>query len=123
MQPGDFREMTAYERAVLDRLLSVNFPGREAALLQARTARVQSVDDDGCFDFDVTDGPDIDNDWFVLSQGTGPQDSNDIAVVLMLFHRNGRLGGVEFVRFDGDPNYFPDPSEWTIAQFDPGPLP
>jgi hypothetical protein len=110
--------MTAYERAVLDRLLSAEFPGREAALIQAKTARVQSIDDDGCFDFHAPDGPDIDCEYFVLSEGLGPTDSYDTPILLTLFQRKGRLGGVEFTRFDGDPNYFPDPREWTVGPFE-----
>ena len=55
---------------------------------------------------------------FVLSEGLGPTDSYDTPILLTLFQRKGRLGGVEFTRFDGDPNYFPDPREWTVGPFE-----
>jgi hypothetical protein len=113
----ELRQMTAYERAILDRLLSVEFEGVEAARQQAETALAWSVDDDGCFDFEAPDGPDISSPWFILSEGAGPEDAQSVPVMLMLFQRQGRLGGVEFVRFGGDPNHYPQPSEWAVAAY------
>ena len=112
-----FRDMTPYERAILDRLLSVDFDGADAAHEQAVNARVRSVDDDGCFDFSATEGADITSPWFILSEGAGPEDEEGLPVMLMLFQRDGRLGGVEFVRFGGNPGLYPEPHAWTVAAY------
>ncbi len=47
MQPGDLRPLSELERGYLQRLLSVEFPGRSELIGQIESALVRTIDSDG----------------------------------------------------------------------------
>lgn len=53
----DWRPLEPRERAVLDRLLTAEFPGRDRLAAQARTALVRQIDDEGSLRFRVEGAP------------------------------------------------------------------
>ncbi len=48
-----YREPTAWERAVFDRLLSEPFPSRETLVSQLKSPRVRLIDENGSLQFEV----------------------------------------------------------------------
>lgn len=53
----EWRALDPRERAVLDRLLAADFPGRDGLAAQARTALVRRIDDEGSLRFRVEGAP------------------------------------------------------------------
>ena len=108
-----FREMSAWERAVVNRLLSVPFEGSEAVRTQIASALVRLVrDDDEChtLEIDVRAGAPIPNSYPfnrplpVEGQFFSPGGTR---VEVRLLHMKGRLSRLEFIvygeRLDGLP--------------------
>jgi hypothetical protein len=103
----DSRSLTQRERAVLDALLSVDFPDVEALRAQARDVEVVGVCGCGC--------PSID---FRKEPGLGLHVRVNAAVAggsfdgLFLFTLGDHLGGIEYVGNSGekDPTELPQPA-------------
>jgi hypothetical protein len=92
----EFREPNAYERAILDRLLSLNFPGRAQIAAQLENVRVKAIDEHGCLNFEGT-----------LPGGMRPVvdgyavDLDGVPIEVILFARDGVAIELEFVKADG----------------------
>ena len=102
-QPTVIREMGGSERRILDKLLSVEFPGRDELRVQAATALVSPIGADGvpAFVFKIDDEAPL-----AAVRGRIPVEalSNAIPgkVVHCLLHVvDGRLSELEFFREDG----------------------
>lgn len=95
------REMTANERAVMDRLLGEPFPGREILMTQARNCKVSTLDDEGSVEFHV------------LAECRAPillcrvpveatvSDVDGVAIHLLLHIQDGVIKMLEIFREDG----------------------
>ena len=117
MEPTEYREMTDYERAVLDRLLIVDFVGAEVARRVARTARVSTMDACGCIEFEQFEDPPARTGPRVVAIGSGPRDADGTPVEVMLTLRGDRPLWLEFHRYSGDNNFWPEPDEWVIGPY------
>lgn len=53
MIEASFRAMTPYERRVLSRLLSQDFPGRDELAIQLIHCRVRTIDEDGSLEIET----------------------------------------------------------------------
>jgi hypothetical protein len=113
------RELTARERAVLEALLAVDFPGVEELREQVAGAVVVDGCSCGCpsIDFSHATGDGIHirvNAAFVDSPGDG----------MFLFTRGGVrgdvLGGIDWIGASGadDPDELPDPSRLVVTPAD-----
>ena len=118
------RPLTARERAVLDLLLSTDFPGAAELRIQAHTARVTGRCACGC--------PTIDLAVDETAPVAGIEDSVAVEVDvadggLIVFVDEGRLSGLEYWSVsDETPAEFPPPEDIrvvTAPRQDPGVLP
>jgi hypothetical protein len=54
-----YRELSPWERAVFERLLADQFPGRELVAPQLTSPKVQEIDEDGSLEFQLAEGFDM----------------------------------------------------------------
>ena len=109
--------MTDYERAVLNRLLAADFTGAQVTRKLAASARVFTMDDCGCLEFE----PCVDQPpgayRRIVASGSGPRDADGTPMEIMLTLRGDWPLWLEFHRYSGDNNYWPDPDEWVIGPY------
>jgi len=99
----NWRKMTDREKALVDRLLSRGFPGRDELAAQLRTATVSRIDCDGSLEFRVS-GPAANlangvpvSGRFVDALG----DEQGPAVNILLHVADGKLSELEIYKDDG----------------------
>ncbi|MEY4394995.1 MAG: hypothetical protein EBT92_18940 [Planctomycetes bacterium] len=101
MKTSSFRELKVEERALLERLLSTDFPGKEELLVQIRHCLVRGIDEDGSLEFDVQTTVDVPNvKRGVLTEGEFYDTDGGIAHVL-LHVVDGKVKELEFYKQDG----------------------
>lgn len=84
MDATPFRESTATEREILDRLLEARFEGREALRKQLGDCRVRRIDGNGSLEFLVHSHPNAPVRWRIPVEGE--VEDNDGIVVHLLLH-------------------------------------
>jgi hypothetical protein len=106
------RPLTERERAVLDHLLSVEFPGVEDLRAQAVNAMVVDVCACGCPSIDFHTERGVGMHVRVNASISGSYDG------LFLYTLGEHLGGIEYVGVsdEGDPAELPDPSVLVLRQ-------
>jgi hypothetical protein len=111
-----WRALSDQERAVVDRLLSQDFPGRRELALQLEAAMVSRIDPEGSLQFRVT-GPEADVALRVPVEGRYADSSSGTfgpAVEILLHVVDGRLHELEVYKTDG--------SDITIGPFEIDPV-
>lgn len=116
LDPANFREMTDYEHSVLARLLSVDFVGAEVLRELASAARVRTMDECGCLEFAPRADGSKDGRR-IVAYGRGPKDIDGIPVEITLTLRGDDLLWLEFHRFSGRNDYWPQPDEWEVSRW------
>ncbi len=113
-----FRELTDYERRVIDKLLEGDFPGRAALSEQITNSLVRELDADGCLEFDVrTDVKAIVKDRIPTE---GEYDDIDSITVHILLHVvDGKVNELEIYKDDGS-QVIQMPAPTTLRLFRPG---
>jgi catechol 2,3-dioxygenase-like lactoylglutathione lyase family enzyme len=108
------RNMTSFERALVDGLLSEDFPGRDALRAQLERASVETLDEHGCLQFRVEAGPPAPVELTVPVEAEA-QDADGGGLHMLLFVRDGVLDGLEFFRDDGAQILkVPPPERWEL---------
>ncbi len=104
------RSLTHRERAVLDALLAVDFPGVQHLRHEADTAVVVRGCDCGCPSIDLS--PQSRGGMAICVNAA----ADDGISGLFLFTIGGHLGGIEWVgASERDPTEFPDPATLTVS--------
>ena len=109
----DWRELTDYERAVLNRLLEANFPGHSEVAAEAQLCRVRQIDRCGCLEFDS--GASVEGETTIVAEGSGPLDEQGSPVEIMLTLRAGHLLWLEFHRYGGRNDFLPDAELFEVG--------
>lgn len=124
MRPNDqteFREPTTVERALLDRLLEADFPGRGDVAALLRTVLVRAVDDDGGLELKSK----IEGKAPVLQRvpvEAEGKDEDGVIIHMLLHVADGRPVELEFFREDsGTVKRVPPPSEFKLIVLPPIP--
>ena len=126
------RPLTSTERDVLDRLLAPDFPGVEELRIQAQTAVVIGTCPCGCPSYDVVVADDAPRGMVVNPIPSGglsaeivnPPDGVAVMSEVMLWARDGILGGTEIIAYGADtPTEWPDFTGWTFSGSPPPQLP
>ena len=116
-----FRDLDAFEHALMSRLLSASFPGREALAAQARAARVKWLQSPGApaLLFEVAgDIPTADVRRRIPVEAEG-LDADGEAVHFLLHVVDGRMVEVEIYRDDGEALLrMPNPGDLTVMTLD-----
>jgi hypothetical protein len=102
--PEEFRPLTEPERAIIERLLTEQFEGRDAVLEQIEVCRVRRFEPEHCgsLEFQVSGdaalipGSHPSHDTPVPVEGRA-MDSDGFPLEVLLFHRNGLLQELEIV--------------------------
>jgi hypothetical protein len=104
-----WRPLTDHERQLVEKLLSVEFPGCEVLRAQLKTARVSTIDQDGSLEFRVS-GPPANVEqrvptegYYFDAEGAGQRP----AVHLLLHVVGGMLNELEVYKDDGSPIEMP----------------
>ena len=105
-KPRPFRRLTEEESAVIDALLSIDFPGRDQARRQVETCLVRPWDEceQHCGSLELLVGEDTPLIPSSVHTFDTPlpvegrfMDSDGIPVDILLFQRDGKLNHLEFV--------------------------
>lgn len=107
--------MTEYERAVLDRLLQADFRGAEATRKLALNARVFTMDECGCLEFERPSTSTHGVKAEVVAEGVGPRDADGIPVDITLTLTGDHPLWLEFHRYSGANDFWPDPGDWVVS--------
>lgn len=101
MKTSPWRELTTDEMALLERLLSPDFPGKEELLAQIRHCLVKVIDEDGSLEFDVQSTVDVPGvQRGVLTEGEF-QDIDGGTAHVLLHVVDGKVKELEFYKEDG----------------------
>ena len=107
--------MTSYERALLDRLLSVHSAAHESTLQESSFVRVRTLDACGCIEFE--DGARSPGPVRIVAEAFGPADHNGIPLEVMLSVAGPHLLWLEFIRYGGDNQFWPPVEAFEIIEF------
>lgn len=110
---AEWREMTPYERAILGRLLEVDFEGRAEVADEARNVFVRQIDRCGCLEFLA--GVEAVGEIATVAEGSGPGDERGVPVEISLTLRGGHLLWLEFHRYGGRNDYWPEPDDFRVS--------
>ncbi|HYM14931.1 MAG TPA: hypothetical protein VEZ14_05190 [Dehalococcoidia bacterium] len=122
-----FRPLNETERAILDRLLEVSFPGRDElrAQLEAALVRPWAECAEHCPSVEFLIESDVrlpDYGSTVVPVEGMASDADGIPIEILLFCRDGTLHDLEFVIFSDRMKRMPRPSEIEVrAGHDPWP--
>jgi hypothetical protein len=114
---GQHRTLEPYEKALIDQLLSFDFPGREQLLKQASSlrARVAASDDDyGTLEL-VTESPERANVIERVPVEAEAYDEDGVPIAILLHVVNGFMDELEIFKYDGTPiRKHPDPAKLKV---------
>lgn len=111
---SQWRLLTDYERGILDRLLTVDFPGRDS-VLAAVDDQVRQVDRCGCIEF--KSGTEATGEHTIVAEGSGPAAEQETPLEVMLTVRAGRPLWLEFHRYGGRNDFFPAAAAFEVREF------
>ena len=115
------RPLTEHERQIADRLLSIQFPGREGLQQQLATAHIDGLCSCGCpsIIFSVPDSvPSADVKRRIPVEAEVP-DKDGVTIHILLHVQDGKLRELEFYRDDGEPIIaVPDPGGLHVFTLD-----
>lgn len=101
MNTEPFREMQPRERELIRRLLEPAFPGRDELSQQLETAKVRTLDEDGCLGFLTSPSAKADNVKYAVPTEGEYEDPDGVTVHVLLHMRSGIARELEFFREDG----------------------
>jgi hypothetical protein len=97
---NDYRAIEPCERRLIDRLLSVPFPGRDGIARQLADAKVRTLDADGCLGFQIAEcDPAYDVKYAVPTEGEC-EDTDGVLLHILLHVRENRVQELELFRED-----------------------
>ena len=109
------RTLGAAERQLLERLLSVDFPGRHELLLQVETALVEPIDSEGSLRFVISSNvaaPVVRR----IPIEAQCQDADGMWIHALLHVVKGRISELEFYKDDSSPIIrMPTRDEWELV--------
>lgn len=116
MKLMDWREPTAGEVALIDRLLSATFTGKDAIMRQLRGARVRVVDAEGSLAFNASS-----SDKAVVKHRIPIEaeayDRDGMTVHMLLHVVEGSATELEFYKDDSSPIIeLPPPDQWRLVE-------
>jgi hypothetical protein len=110
----EYRELTEYERKLVDRLLSEGFAGRDEISSQVRSSRVRQIDKEGSLEFLVSGGPMVTSGFRIPVEGWF-EDTDGMLVHVLLHVVSGRINELEIYKDDGSQIVqMAEPSRLTI---------
>lgn len=96
------RELTDLERRYLDRLISVDFPGRENVAKQLQSARARPIDEDGSVEL-VTESNEPANVTKRVPVEGESLDSDGVPIYFLLHVVDSQIRELEIYKADGSP--------------------
>lgn len=96
------RSLTAYERSLLERLLHLDFPGRNEIRQQIEECDVEVLDSDGSFRFDLKNAPPVVTKFRVPIEAEA-MDSDGTKIHVLLHVVMGKVEELEVFKDDGSP--------------------
>jgi hypothetical protein len=100
---SEFRPLDIRERALLEKLLEIDFPGRDALRGQLGGIRAKQIEDDGTLRLRCTSGVPAVVKYRLVSEGTcADADCVQISVLLHV-NKHGFMCMLEIIKVDGSP--------------------
>jgi hypothetical protein len=110
MSQEPFREMNENERELIRKLLAPEFPGRDELVLQLETAKVRTLDEDGCLEFSVSSNIRAEHVKYRVPTEGEYEDPDEMTVHVLLHVVDHKAKELEFFREDNAPRRtWPDP--------------
>jgi hypothetical protein len=118
----EFREPTQAERAMIDRLLEADFPGKYELVQMMRTVRVKTIDEDGGLELRTESGDRAPVLQRVPVEAEAKAKDDRKSVHVLLHVVDGQPIEVEIYRNDGaQVGELPSPSEFELIVLPPPP--
>jgi hypothetical protein len=116
MMPKNWRTFSALERALLERLLSAEFSGKEAVLRQLSNARVRVMDAEGSLAFEVSSAEKAAVKHRIPIEAEA-EDRDGVTVHMLLHVVDGMVTELEFYKDDSSRiQELPPPDRWRIIE-------
>jgi hypothetical protein len=110
-----FRNFTAHEQRIIDRLLEKAFPGRDEICEQMKSCLVRTIDEDKSLEFLVRSNVKAKVKKRVPVEAE-VQDTDGISIHILLHVVDGKLNELEIYKEDGSPILErPDPSKLKVV--------
>jgi hypothetical protein len=110
---AEWRQLSRYEREILDLLLSVQFEGCGRLKRESVRVRCRTIDRCGCIEFEPGAELAERNPSQIVSEADGPELPDGGKVNLMLATRGGHLLWLEFQRSGTNVTFFPPAGEFV----------
>jgi uncharacterized protein DUF6984 len=98
-----FRQLNARERGLLEKLLEVEFPGRDELRAQLASVTGKQIAEDGTLKLRCASGPPSRSKYLLATEGICKDADGGIISVLLHMNRNGFMDMLEIVKYTGDP--------------------
>jgi hypothetical protein len=95
-----FRQLTANELGLLEKLLAHKFPGRDALRRQLPSVSARQTDEHGCLELSYEGNSLAETELGCPTEGTC-EDIDGGSITVMLHVKNGRMRLLEIVKEDG----------------------
>jgi hypothetical protein len=100
---SEFRELTAREMGLLEKLLDAAIHGRDELRTQLIHVKAKQIEDDGTLDLQCNGGIPAPGKYLPVAEGIiKDADGADIAVMLHL-DKGGFMSMLEIIKYDGSP--------------------
>jgi hypothetical protein len=110
-----FRNFTAHEREIIDRLLEKTFPGRDEICEQLRKCLVRTIDEDKSLEFLERSNVKAEVEKRIPVEAE-VHDTDGILIHILLHVVDGKVNELEIYKEDGSPIIErPDPSKLKVV--------
>jgi hypothetical protein len=114
----EFRNFTAFEQRIIDRLLEKSFPGRDEICEQMKKSFVKTIDEDKSLEFLVKTNVKSRVKRRIPVEAEF-QDADGVLVHILLHVVDGKVNELEIYKEDGSPIIeIPDPSKLKVVCLD-----
>ena len=112
----EFREMTEYEYDLIQKLLSIDFPGREALAKQIKSSVVRKIDNEGSLEFLVNGAPMAQVERRIPIEAEA-KDADGVAIHALLHVVTGLVKELEIYKDDSSSVIkMPSIPEWRLLK-------
>ena len=113
-----FRDFTAYEQEIVDKLLEKSFPGRDEICEQMKNCLVRTIDEDKSLEFLVKSNVKAKVKKRIPVEAEF-EDTDGVLIHILLHVIDGQVNELEIYKEDGSPIIeSPDPSKLQVVCLD-----
>jgi hypothetical protein len=100
---SEFRVLDSRERALIERLLEVDFQGRDELRAQIGSVTAKQIEKDGTLELRCASGPPAPTKYAVAMEGVYTDADGGMVAIILHVDKGGFMRMLEILRYDGSP--------------------